>query len=47
MRFLSEQELRLMVETRPTETITYIKKLEQQIKNLTKPTESHLQEEIK
>lgn len=31
MRILSEQELRLMVETRPTETIAYIKQLQNEI----------------
>lgn len=33
--FMSDKELRLMVETRPSETIAYIKKLEAEIMRLT------------
>lgn len=32
---MSDKELRLMVETRPSETIAYIKKLEAEIMRLT------------
>ena len=44
---MSDKELRLMVETRPSETIAYIKKLEGEIKRLQANENKYLLEESK
>lgn len=44
---MSDKELRLMVETRPSETIAYIKKLEAEIKWLQANENKYLLEESK
>lgn len=44
---MSDKELRLMVETHPSETIAYIKKLEAEIKRLQANENKYLLEESK